>query len=172
MIVGVGEVGWPLMQQLAAARVVALVQLSHLTSARFMAGALAAALLAGCMSPSPMSRIDSNRARYESWPLEVQEAVLNGKARKGMTPEQVEMALGKPSEVVTRSATGGDEVWVYRKAGGMGSSLLGNSGVAIGGGTGGVSVGTGIGGGGRRQTPEENEVVFSNGVVIRSDMDK
>lgn len=121
-----------------------------------------------------MSRIDSNRARYESWPLEVQEAVLNGRARKGMTPEQVEMALGKPTEVVSRGAAGEDEVWVYRKSeGGTGSGLLKNTGVSLGGGLGGVNVGTGMrGGGGRGQTPEETEVVFSKGVVIRSDSDK
>ena len=120
-----------------------------------------------------MSRIDAGRARYESWPIEVQEAVLNGEARQGMTPEQVEMALGKPSEVVTRSGKAGeDEVWVYRKGGGVGSSLLGNTGVSVGGGMGGVNVGTGIGGGGRRQSPEEREVVFAKGVVVRSDAGK
>lgn len=120
-----------------------------------------------------MSRIDSNRGRYESWPIEVQEAVLNGKAQKGMTKEQVEMALGKPTEVVSRSAKAGeDEVWVYRKGGSGGvGGLLGNSGLSIGGGTGGVGVGTTVGGGGR-QTPEENEVVFANGVVVRSDLEK
>jgi len=122
----------------------------------------------GSCSTSPLSRIDQNRAKYESWPLEVQEAVLNGEARKGMTREQVEMALGKPSEIVTRSATGDDEVWVYRKGGGMGSSLLNSTGVSLGTGIGGVGVGTAVGGGGRGQTPEEKEVVFSQGVVVRS----
>ena len=124
--------------------------------------------LSAC-STSPMSRIDSNRAKYESWPLDVQEAVLNGEARKGMTPEQVEMALGKPTQVVTRSARAGDdEVWVYRKSA-VGSTLLNNTGVSVGTGIGGVNVGTGIGGGGARQSPEEQEVVFNNGVVVRSD---
>jgi hypothetical protein len=127
------------------------------------------ATLAAC-STSPISRIDAGRDRYESWPLEVREAVLNGEARKGMTPEQVEMALGKPTEVVTRSARAGeDEVWIYRKGGGLGSSLLNNAGVSIGGGIGGVSVGTGTGRSNRGQTTEEREVVFGNGVVVRSD---
>jgi hypothetical protein len=116
-----------------------------------------------------MARIDDNRAIYQSWPLDVQEAVLNGEARKGMTREQVEMALGKPSQVIARSAKEGeDEVWVYRK-GAVGSTLLNNTGVSVGTGIGGVNVGTGIGGGGRRQTPDEQEVVFANGVVVRSD---
>jgi hypothetical protein len=119
-----------------------------------------------------MSRIDSDRARYESWPIDVQEAVLNGQARKGMTREQVEMALGKPTQVVSRSGKAGeDEVWVYRKSS-MGSSILNNTGVSIGGGVGGVGVGTSTGVGGRRQTPEETEVVFANGVVVRSDHDR
>src|SRR5688500_6336845 len=108
------------------------------------------ALLMGC-STSPMSRIDQGRAQYDSWPLEVKEAVLNGEARNGMTPEVVEMALGKPSEVVTRSNRGGgDEVWVYRKGSGVGSSLLKNTGVSVGGGVGGVNVGTGTSGVGRQ----------------------
>jgi hypothetical protein len=138
---------------------------------RYLTLAAAGSLLAACAT-SPMSRIDANRGSYETWPIEVKEAVLSGKARKGMTAEQVEMALGKPSEVVTRSAKAGeDEVWVYRKGGGLGSGLLGNTGVSVGGGMGGVNVGTGMGGGGRR-SPEESEVVFSKGVVVRSDTDK
>jgi hypothetical protein len=127
-------------------------------------------LLGGCTS-SPISRIDENRGKYESWPLEVQEAVLKGEARAGMTPEQVEMALGKPTEVVSRSARAAeDEIWVYRK-GAVGSTLLNNTGVSVGTGVGGVNVGTGMGLGGltRRQGPDEQEVVFSNGVVVRSD---
>lgn len=118
-----------------------------------------------------MSRIDENRGKYESWPLDVQEAVLNGEARAGMTREQVEMALGKPTEVVSRSARAGeDEIWVYRKSA-VGSTLLNNTGVSVGTGVGGVNVGTGVGlgGGRRRQTPDEQEVVFSQGVVVRSD---
>ena len=117
---------------------------------------------------SPMSRIDDNRGKYESWPLDVQEAVLNGEARKGMTREQVEMALGKPTQVVQRSARDGeDEIWIYRRSN-VGSSILNNTGVSVGTGVGGVSVGTGISGIGRRSTPEEREVVFANGVVVRS----
>src|SRR5262245_54177961 len=123
-------------------------------------------VLSAC-STSPMSRIDENRAKYESWPIEVQEAVLSGEARTGMTREQVEMALGKPTQVVPRSVReGDDEVWVYRKSN-LGSTILNNTGVSVGTGIGGVNVGTGLGGG--RQSPDEQEVVFANGVVVRSD---
>ncbi len=162
-------VALPTMQQIAAAAVESDVKSSVCDGLRGFGMSVICGLLVAC-STSPMSRIDSNRARYETWPLEVQEAILSGKARKGMTPEQVEMALGKPAEIVTRSAKAGeDEVWIYRKGGGLGSGLLGNTGVSVGGGLGGVNVGTGIGGGGRRQTPDEVEVVFGNGVVVRSD---
>ncbi len=136
---------------------------------------LAVLLLAAGCSSSPMSRIDANRARYESWPLEVQQAVLNGQAIKGMTPEQVEMSLGKPTEVVSRSAKGGDdEVWVYRKGGGLGGLGGALSGVSVGAGTGGVAVGTStsVGGGRSRGNAEETEVVFRNGVVSRSTVEK
>jgi hypothetical protein len=136
------------------------------------AGAVA---LAGCAS-SPMSRIDANRAAYESWPFEVQEAVLNGQAKPGMTPEQVRVALGKPTEVVQRSVqSGDDEVWVYRKSGdgGGAGSILQTTGISIGAGTGGIGVSTDtnvpIGGGNVGPTGEEREVVFQNGVVVRSD---
>ena len=74
-------------------------------------------------STSPISRIDRDRAKYESWPLDVQEGILASEARKGMTREQVEMALGKPTQIISRSARDGDdEVWVYRK-GALGSKL-------------------------------------------------
>ncbi|MEY4938952.1 MAG: hypothetical protein RIQ93_687 [Verrucomicrobiota bacterium] len=128
---------------------------------------LAVWLVPGC-STSPLSRIDSNRPAYESWPIEVQEAVLSGQAKKGMTRGQVEMALGKPTEVIRRASRAGeDEVWIYRK-GAPGSSILNNAGVVLGGGMGGVSVGTG-GRSGRRTVTDEQEVVFGNGVVVRAD---
>jgi hypothetical protein len=123
-------------------------------------------LLVACAT-SPMSRIDANRAAYESWPLEVQEAILNGQVKPGMTPEMVEMSVGKPTEVVNRAVSAGqDEVWIYRKRGS--SSLLKNTSVSVGGGLGGVSVGTGVGGG-RGSTEEDHEVAFQNGVVVRTD---
>lgn len=67
-----------------------------------------------------MNRIDANREIYEQWPIEMKQAVLDGKVEEGMTPEMVMMAIGKPTEVNTRSGTpqtGDDEVWVYRTGG-------------------------------------------------------
>jgi hypothetical protein len=118
-----------------------------------------------------MSRVDANRGLYESWPLEIQEAVSSGRVIKGMTPEQVEMALGKPSRVEQRTGgANGDEIWIYGSSGGSGSSILNNTSISLGGGIGGVGIGSGpIGVGGRRSSGEEKEVVFANGVVMRAD---
>jgi hypothetical protein len=105
-----------------------------------------------------MSRIDANRALYESWPLDMQQAVLDGKVVPGMTPDMVRMAIGKPTEITTRANGGsGDEVWIYRKGGddGGGFGGLGGPNIGLGGSLGGIgintasgmgtSIGTGIG---------------------------
>lgn len=124
-----------------------------------------AALLAGCATSSPLSRIDANRQIYESWPIEVQQAVLDGRVEKGMTPDQVRMAVGNPSATEVRPARGGDEeVWIYRKGGG-GSVLPKNTGITLG--VGGVYVGGS--GSGSGAIEDERVVVFKKGVVVRSD---
>jgi hypothetical protein len=75
------------------------------------------AALAGCASAT-MDRIDSHRAEYESWPLDIQEAVLHRQVARGMTPAMVRMALGEPTSVEHRVNKQGadEEVWVYRLA--------------------------------------------------------
>ncbi|HWA11347.1 MAG TPA: hypothetical protein VG838_18050 [Opitutaceae bacterium] len=161
-------------------------------SALLLAGALL--LLSGCGS-SQMSRIDANRALYESWPIDTQQAVLEGRVEPGMTKEMVRMAIGDPTEVTDRSAGNNeDEIWIYRKGGddvvdpGMG---MGGSGLSMGGSLGGLgvstgrgmgtSIGTGLGSGVNlgmggmsgpmpARTPvEEREIVFQDGVVLRAD---
>jgi hypothetical protein len=136
--------------------------------------ALALGLALAACSSSPMSRIDSNRAVYESWPVEMQEAVHNGRAVPGMTPEMVEMALGKPTSVDSRSAKDGtEEIWVYKKSSGQMPAILRNANIGIGTNIGGVGVGTNMPVGGSRggsRAPvdsEDQEIVFKNGVVTR-----
>jgi hypothetical protein len=80
---------------------------------------LAATVAGGCAS-SQMSRIDRHRDLYETWPLEIRQAVLDGNVEQGMTPDMVRVAWGSPSEVVTQSANG-DEIWVYKIGGSDGS---------------------------------------------------
>ena len=120
---------------------------------------LASGFLTGCAS-SQMNRIDANREIYESWPLDVRQAVLDGKVEPGMTPEMVQVAWGKPSEVVSQGGPG-DEVWVFKRGGNDGSVYYpggggatypgggvypgGGTGISIGTGRGGTSIGTGVG---------------------------
>lgn len=119
-----------------------------------------------------MSRIDANRATYESWPIEVQEAVYHQRAIAGMTPAQVEMALGKPTSIDSRSGKDGlEEIWIYKKSSGGMPAILQNTSIGLGGSIGGVGVGTSTPiGGGRSRAPsdaEDQEIVFKNGVVLR-----
>ena len=112
-----------------------------------------------------MSRIDSDRALYESWPVEVQSAVLEGRATVGMTPEMVRMALGQPTRVESRpGSTTGEESWIYEKGGGMN---LPRPNISLGGMIGGVGVSTGGGRSSGSNPTEEQDVVFQNGVVTR-----
>lgn len=112
----------------------------HLISVALL-GAVAG--LAGCAS-SQMNRIDRHRDIYETWPLEVRQAVLDGKVEPGMNPDMVVVAWGKPTEVATSPA--GDEIWVYKRGGNDGSVYY-PGGVVGGGGIGGMG-GTGVGIGG------------------------
>jgi hypothetical protein len=145
----------------------------------YLALLLTGFFLAGCTS-SPMSRIDANRAVYESWPFEMQEAVLAGKIVPGMAPEMVKMTLGEPSEVTGRNGRKGvEEVWIYKKSSGGGlAKVLRNTDLSIGGGMGPVMLGGGTNlaslGSGPSSEPvvDEQEVVFQNGVVVRSDAGK
>jgi hypothetical protein len=82
---------------------------------------LGVGFVSGCAS-GQMNRIDANRDIYETWPIDVRQAVLDGKVEPGMTPEMVTVAWGKPSEVVQQGGAG-DEVWVYKKGGDDGTMM-------------------------------------------------
>lgn len=154
-----------------------------------------------------MGRIDRNRDIYETWPLEIRQAVLDGKVEAGMNADMVRVAWGEPSEISVSPA--GDEIWVYKKGGDPGSvyypgSMGGSTGMGVGGqgigistgrggtsigATGGIGIGGGIGGAGiggvgiggtgvggmgtpivtPPTPPDIREVVFRNGLVVRSD---
>src|SRR5476649_2108617 len=132
---------------------------------------LALLSVAGC-AMSPMSRIDANRALYETWPVDMQSAVMEGKAVNDMTPEMVRMALGEPTRIEPRvGSTAGEETWIYEKSGG--GTGMSRPNISLGGGMGGLGISTGRrGGGGGGGSPaagsaEEQEIVFENGVVKR-----
>lgn len=131
----------------------------------------AAVWFSGCAT-SPMSRIDAKRSVYETWPVEMQEAILQQRAIPGMTPEMVEMAMGKPTEIQSRTGKdGSEEVWIYRQSSARLPSILENANVSVGTSVGGVGVGTSAPIGRRasrgRADNEDQEVVFRNGTVLR-----
>ena len=134
------------------------------------APALAFALVfSACSGPSTMSRINANRAVYNTWPPEIKDAVLAQKAIPGMNPEMVRVALGKPTEVIP-GANPGEEVWIYRR----GASGEGGGGpnIQVGTSIGGIQVG-GSNGGGMGPTPgdeDTGEVLFKDGLVVRSNV--
>jgi len=106
--------------------------------------------------------------------VDVQEAVYRGQVIPGMTPQQVEMALGKPSSTDSRPGKDGpEEIWIYKKGSMQMPSILQNANVGIGTSIGGVGVGTSVpvgrGRGGSRAPAdtEDQEIVFENGVVLR-----
>lgn len=154
-------------------------------------------LLAACTSPtSPnaiMDRVDANRNVYETWPMEIKDAVLSGFVLKGMTTDMVYVARGKPTERIDRG--NGDEIWVYRissgSSGGGGSILPRGTSVSVGTGSPGYpsgypgsypgsgypSSGSGVyippivlgGGGGGSEAVLEDQIVFRNGRVTHGD---
>ncbi len=81
-----------------------------------LAVTLAALLLAGCAS-TPQDRISQNRAKFESFPAEVQRKVSAGEVDIGFTEEMVLLSLGKPGRKTSRmDANGAAEVWTYYKS--------------------------------------------------------
>jgi hypothetical protein len=84
---------------------------------------MTAGLVAGCGSPQ-INRIDKYREIYEQWPIEVRQAVLDGKVEPGMTQEMVVVSWGQPTEKIQRSNSAGDEeIWIYRKGGDDGTMM-------------------------------------------------
>lgn len=133
-------------------------------SLRFSSTILACciALLCGCQSPNLEKRISNNQEYFNSWPLEVQESILNGEIQVGFTREQVEMAWGKPdNKTVETTSQGTVELWWYEKSSpsfgiGLGVGSFGSR-TGVGGG-----VGTTVGG----KTNVLALVRFTQGEVI------
>lgn len=123
-----------------------------------------ALLFAGCSS-TPQDRISQNKALYESFPADVQRKVSAGQVDIGFTPDQVRLAMGKPSKIYNRAdAHGESEIWVYAKAKPQFSFGIGVGGYSGGHGSG-TSTGVGVG---TTTAPDDGEymrVVFQGGRV-------
>jgi hypothetical protein len=72
-------------------------------------------LTAGCVTSTPQSRIDQNRAAYSEYSSEVRRAIREGRVQIGFTAEMAEMALGRPGRKLTRRDETNEEseVWIY-----------------------------------------------------------
>ena len=99
------------------------------------------AIASGCATVE--SRVKDHEAAFNSWPADVQEKVRAKKVEVGFTREMVEVALGKPDRLASRTTERGQsEVWIYFDKGpkfsfGVGlGSMHGSTGVG-----GGVTVG-------------------------------
>ena len=155
-----------------------------------LAGLLVTSLVAGCSTPQE-SRINKNRAIYDTWPLNTREAVLAGKVERGMTADMVRMSWGEPKKIVDSNAN--EQVWTYEIAGEPGRlidpatgmppnpatigvssrrvDLLTANGSTTG--PGGSSVQTGLNSApvySEPTPPEVHEVVFREGIVYRADL--
>lgn len=78
---------------------------------------LAAVFTAGCVTSTPQSRIDANRAAYSEYPSDVRRNIREGRVEVGYTAEMAEMALGKPGRKLSRldETNEQSEVWIYYK---------------------------------------------------------
>lgn len=126
--------------------------------------AAALALAAGCSTVD--SRIDKNRAAFNTWAPAVQDKVVKGQVDIGFTAEQVRVALGEPDRVFTRtSADGTSQIWSYRDRGpkfgfgvGVGMGSVGSRGGSFG--SVGINTGTGY------HDDEKMGVVFDQRGVV------
>lgn len=119
-------------------------------------------LLSACTTArTPAQRIERDRAAFDAWPAEVQRQVQAGEVAVGFDEAQVQMALGDPDDVTTRTTADGQaEVWTYRDR----SPRLG-IGFGVSGGSGGSGVGLGVGtSSGGTQAPRLR-VIFTDGRV-------
>ncbi len=130
-----------------------------MTAVRLATTLLAATVLAACSSTA--SRIDDQKATFDTYSAEMQQKIREGKVDVGFTQEQVRLSLGEPTRRYTQqTAAGQSEVWAYGKSGptfsfGLGAGSFG-SGVG-----GGVGLGTSTGG----NSEDKMRVTFEGGKV-------
>jgi hypothetical protein len=113
----------------------------------------------GCASVD--SRVSDHQAAFSSWPPDVQEKVRAGKVELGFTPEMVEVALGKPDRLASRTTDRGQsELWIYGN-----KSPRFSIGLGLGSARGSTAVGGGVTMGDNFRHDEALRVVFEGGRV-------
>jgi len=135
--------------------------------------ALLALVFSGCSTPA--GRITKNQEAFDSWPVEVREKVRAGQVDLGFTPEQVLVALGKPTRTYAHKSENGEaEIWAYSGKSGkwpIGLSVGLGAGRSSGGYWGGGSstggaIGINTGSYGRGAVDEALRVIFEGGLVV------
>jgi hypothetical protein len=85
--------------------------------------ALAAIIIAGCSTPE--SRIRQNPAAFSRLTPEQQDLIKKGQIAVGFDQEMVQLALGEPDHIRTRTdASGVSEIWSYTTYEGADGLLL------------------------------------------------
>ena len=75
-------------------------------------GVLSAFVLAGC--ETPQTRIEKNPAVFARLTPQQQEMIKKGQVAVGFDQEMVQLALGEPDHIITRTdASGVSEIWSY-----------------------------------------------------------
>lgn len=78
----------------------------------FLASLLVALFAAGCSTPQ--SRIDKNPAAFARLTPQQQDMIKKGQVGLGFDKEAVQLALGEPDRLITRTdASGTKEIWSY-----------------------------------------------------------
>jgi hypothetical protein len=116
-------------------------------------------LVASCASVD--SRVSDHQAAFDTWPADVQEKVRAGKVEMGFTQEMVEVALGKPDRVSSRTTDRGQaDVWIYHE-----SAPKFSVGLGFGSSRGSTGMGAGVRVGDDFRDDENMRVVFEGGKV-------
>jgi hypothetical protein len=78
----------------------------------FLSSLTALLLCSACTSPQ--RRIDADPMRFQQYPPDVQAAIREGNIELGFAPDMVEMSLGRPRRIYSRTGTGDTtEIWEY-----------------------------------------------------------
>ncbi len=72
-------------------------------------------VLAGCNTVD--NRIEKNQAFFDSLPNDNKELIRDGRIAPGFSPREVEIALGRPDDVLVEEFEGGERMlWVYTRS--------------------------------------------------------
>ena len=89
-----------------------MITFMNTTKAGWAVVVVAAALLAGCSTPG--SRISRNPEAFARLAPQQQELIKKGQIAIGFDQEMVQLALGEPDHIITRTdATGVSDIWSY-----------------------------------------------------------